>query len=61
MSYQEEAGGPPYISAAAVAKLVSCTDVVEVVRKALVQFSERDKGGVVQPVRTCVPVSDHEG
>jgi hypothetical protein len=56
-----EQGGPPYISAAAVAKLVGCADVVEVVREALVQFSEGEKGGVVQPVRTCIPVANHDG
>ena len=56
-----EEEGPPYISAAAVARLVSCSEIVEAVKKALVQYSAREKGGVVQPVRTCVEVSDHEG
>ncbi len=55
-------GGPPYISAAEVARLVTLKDVIQVVGDALMQFSAgEEKGGVVQPVRTVVPVKDHEG
>ncbi len=54
--------GPPYISAADVERLVTLKDVIQVVGEALMQFSAgEEKGGVVQPVRTVVPVKDHGG
>lgn len=55
-------GAPPYISAAEVDSLVTVKDIIEVVRNALIQFSAgEEEGGVVQPVRTAVPVKDHGG
>lgn len=53
-----DAGAPPYITATEVDRLVTMGDVIEVVREALVQFSA---GGVVQPVRSAVPVKEHGG
>ena len=54
--------GPVYISAADVDKLVTLRELIEAVDGALQQFSQgEEKGGVVQPVRTTVPVEDHGG
>ena len=53
---------PPFISAADIDRLVTLKDVIQAVGDALMQFSAgEEKGGVVQPVRTVVPVKDHGG
>ena len=57
-----DSGAPPFISAAEVDRLVSLKDVIQAVGEALMQFSAgEEKGGVVQPVRTVVPVKDQGG
>lgn len=52
------AGGVPFISGDMVRSLVSMAEVIEVVERGLAVFSS---GGVVQPVRTVVPVTEHHG
>ena len=58
---QQGTGPPPYISDAQVDGLVDMKDIIKTVREAFIQFSAGDEGGVVQPVRTVVPVKDHAG
>lgn len=59
---QESAVAPPvYISAADVERLVSMKDLVDAITNAFAQFSAGEKGGVVQPVRTSIPIKDHDG
>lgn len=52
---------PTFISSSAVQELVSMRDIVEAMGPALMQYSQRDSGAVVQPVRTVIPVQDHNG
>lgn len=52
--------GPVYISASEVKELVSMRDIIDVLGKAMAAAST-EGGGVVQPVRTAVPVQKHEG
>lgn len=49
---------PLYISAQTIRELVSMKDVIDVVEKGLQAFSSQE---VIQPVRSVVPISDHEG
>ena len=51
---------PLYIPGSWVKELVSMEDVVKVVETGLGAFSRPD-GGVVQPVRSVVPVTEHSG
>ena len=50
--------GPLYISGDEIKKVVCMKDVISVVEKGLEAFSS---GTVVQPVRTVVPVTEHNG
>ena len=64
MADDQGSKGPPFIhvSEEDVKRLVNMRDVIDVVGKALEHFSAGEmKGGVVQPVRTTVPVLQHEG
>ena len=51
---------PLYIPGSRVKELVSMEDVMKVVETGLGAFSRQD-GGVVQPVRSVVPVTEHSG
>ncbi len=51
---------PVYISANEVEELVSVREVIDVLDKALAATGTAE-GGVVQPVRTVIPVEKHEG
>ena len=57
------AAAPPiYISAKQVRDLVTMRDVIEETGRALQWFSAGEaEGGVVQPVRSVVPVEEHGG
>lgn len=55
------AGAPVYISNADVDRLVEWVDIVQGVYDALEQCSEGEKGGVVLPVRSDVPVAEQNG
>ncbi len=53
---------PIYISDHEVKDLVSILDIITIVGNALELYSAgEEEGGVVQPVRTAVPVKDNEG
>ena len=55
-------GSPLYISFDQVHELVTMADIIEVTGRALEDYSKgEDEGGVVQPVRTVVPVKPHNG
>ena len=51
---------PLYIPGSRVKELVSMEDIVKVVETGLGAFSRPD-GGVVQPVRSVIPVTEHSG
>ena len=62
MAHNGEPAAPLYITSADVDRLVSMKDLILAVKGALVQFSAgEEEGGVVQPVRTALPVKDHQG
>ena len=61
MADMAHCGGPLYISGQRVKELVGIKDVFEVVEKGLVAFSSGANGGVIQPVRSVIPISDHSG
>lgn len=62
MAHQTAPKAPPYITAGDVDRLVSMGDLIDAIRGALMQFSAgEEEGGVVQPVRTAVPVKEHGG
>ena len=52
---------PTFISSSVVLDLVSMADIVEAMSSAFLQYSQRSSGAVVQPVRTVIPVQDHNG
>ena len=52
---------PPFIPGAKVRELVTMRDLIAEVGRALQWFSEGEKGGVFQPVRSVVPVQEHGG
>lgn len=52
---------PLFISESDVRGLVTMTDLVEVLGPAFRSFSAGVPGDVIQPVRTAVPVDDHNG
>ena len=54
------AAGPVFISANEVENLVSMRDIINVLDKAMMAASTKG-GGVVQPVRSRVPVEKHGG
>ena len=49
---------PKYISASRVKEVLKYEDLIPVIEEALVNFSARESGGVVQPVRTAVQIED---
>lgn len=49
---------PKYISASRVKEVLKYEDLIPVIEQALVNFSTRRSGGVVQPVRTAVEVEN---
>lgn len=44
-----------------VKSLLSMKELIPLIERALGNFSGGASGGVVQPVRSVVPVQDHEG
>ena len=52
---------PEYISAARVKQVLRYEDLIPVIEKSFVNFSDRESGGVIQPVRLQVPVKKHSG
>lgn len=49
---------PKYICASRVKEVLKYEDLIPVIEQALVNFSARRSGGVVQPVRTAVEVEN---
>ena len=49
---------PKYISASRVKEVLKYEDLIPVIEEALVNFSARESGGVVQPVRTALQIED---
>jgi len=49
---------PKYIDASRVKEVLKYEDLIPVIEGALVNFSARESGGIVQPVRTAVQVED---
>ena len=49
---------PKYISASRVKEALKYEDLIPVIEQALVNFSARESGGVVQPVRSGVQIED---
>ena len=52
---------PNFISARDVERLLKYEDLIPVIEDTLVNFSDRDEGGVVQPVRTTIDVKGNNG
>ena len=52
---------PPFIPGTKVRELVTMRDLIAEVGRALQWFSEGEEGGVIQPVRSVVPVQEHSG
>lgn len=50
-----------YISGDEVRQLVSISDLIEEVSRGLQWFSAGEEGGVIQPVRSVVPVEKYSG
>lgn len=49
---------PKYVTASRVKEVLKYEDLIPVIEEALVNFSARESGGVVQPVRTAVQIED---
>ena len=47
-----------YINASRVKQVLKYKDLIPVIEEALKNFSDRENGGVVQPMRTSVQVED---
>ena len=52
---------PEYISAARVKQVLRYEDLIPAIEKSFVNFSDRESGGVIQPVKLPVPVKKHSG
>ena len=52
---------PEYISASQVRQVLRYEDLIPTIEKSFVNFSDRESGGIVQPVRLQVPVKEHRG
>ena len=50
---------PKYIDSSRVKEVLKYEDLFPVIEEALLNFSTRESGGIVQPVRTAVQVEDH--
>ena len=60
MADRSNDGAPLYIPGRRVRELVSMGAVLKAVETGLGAYSRQD-GGVVQPVRSVVPVTEHSG
>ncbi|KAJ7370701.1 hypothetical protein OS493_030453 [Desmophyllum pertusum] len=49
---------PKYVNASRVKEVLKYGDLIPVIEEALVNFSARESGGVVQPVRSAVQMED---
>lgn len=49
---------PKYVSASRVKEVLKYEDLIPAIEKALVNFSARESGGIVQPVRSAVQMED---
>lgn len=49
---------PKYIDASRVKEVLKYEDLIPVIEQALVNFSARESGGIVQPVRSAVQMED---
>ena len=49
---------PKYVDASRVRKVLKYEDLIPVIEEALANFSARESGGVVQPVRSAVQMED---
>ena len=61
MAAHREMEAPVFISSSTVTDLVSMREIVDAMSSAFLQYSQRSSGAVVQPVRTVIPVQDHNG
>eukprot|EP00118_Oscarella_pearsei_P013292 m.104896 g.104896 ORF g.104896 m.104896 type:complete len:313 (+) comp37215_c0_seq27:564-1502(+) len=52
---------PLYIPASKVKELLHLEDLIPKIETALVNFSDKAAGGVIQPVRTVIPIEQHGG
>ena len=52
---------PKIISWEEVHSLLNQNELLGIIENALGNYSRREDGGVVQPVRTVVPVENHRG
>ena len=52
---------PEYIDYARIKEVLTFEELLPVIERAFVDFSDRENGGVVQPVRSMVPVAKHSG
>ena len=52
---------PMYISAEKVDELLDWRELLNSLEVAMGNFSRGGEGGIVQPVRSVVPVTDHKG
>lgn len=52
---------PEMISAEEVSRILDMRQLIDVVEQGLADLSDKDSGGVVQPVRSVVPVEKHQG
>ncbi|XP_002737868.1 ketimine reductase mu-crystallin-like [Saccoglossus kowalevskii] len=52
---------PKYIEADDVKRVLKMTELIPIIEKAMGDFSKGDDGGVVQPVRSFIPIEKHGG
>ena len=52
---------PEYISASQVQQLLRYEELIPEIEKSFVNFSDRESGGIIQPVRLKIPVKEHSG
>ena len=60
MSHQAIAK-PVFIDHAHIKEVLKYEDLLPVIERAFVDFSDHENGGIVQPVRSMVPVAKHSG
>ena len=49
---------PKYVSAARVKEVLKYEDLIPTIEEALLNFSARASGGIIQPVRSAVQMED---
>ena len=49
---------PRYVSASLVKEVLKYEDLIPAIEEALVNFSARESGGIVQPLRSAVQIED---